>query len=109
MNADSADPTTFDCTTCGACCASFRVSFYWAEGAANGLPENLTERLNDRFSCMAGTNSSAPRCVALQGRIGESAACSVYDQRSSTCREVQPGDAQCRKARLRHGLSPLGA
>ena len=71
MNADSADPTTFDCTTCGACCASFRVSFYWAEGAANGLPENLTERLNDRFSCMAGTNSSAPRCVALQGRIGE--------------------------------------
>jgi Fe-S-cluster containining protein len=93
--------------SCGACCASFRVSFYWAEAEANGLPENLTERLNDRFSCMAGTNSEAPRCAALQGTVGESAVCTAYAQRPSPCREVQPGDVQCLKARAKHGLPAL--
>ena len=107
MNADSADPATFDCMSCGACCASFRVSFYFAEAEANGLSPSLTERLNDRFSCMAGTNSGAPRCQALAGVVGESAVCTVYAQRPSPCREVQPGDAQCLNARAKHGLRPL--
>lgn len=33
--------------------------------------------------------------------------CSVYPQRPSPCREVQPGDEKCNKARDRHGLDPL--
>jgi uncharacterized protein len=95
------------CTSCGACCASFRVSFYFAEALANNLPDSLVERIDDRFSCMAGTNHPEPRCMALTGRIGESVACSVYQARTGTCREVQPGDEQCLKARSRHGLSAL--
>jgi Fe-S-cluster containining protein len=93
--------------TCGACCASFRVSFYFAEAMANNLPDNTVERINERFSCMAGTNSVNPRCMALQGTVGESAICSVYAQRPSPCREVQPGDSQCVKARAKHGLPAL--
>lgn len=33
------------CMTCGACCACFRVSFYWAEGddASGRVPASLTE------------------------------------------------------------------
>ncbi|ENJ4382725.1 YkgJ family cysteine cluster protein, partial [Salmonella enterica] len=33
------------CMTCGACCAYFRVSFYWAEGddASGRVPASLTE------------------------------------------------------------------
>lgn len=107
MNADSAGPAVFDCTTCGACCASFRVSFYFAEAKANDLPDTVVERINERFSCMAGTNSATPRCTALQGAVGKSAVCSVYAQRPSPCREVQPGDPQCLNARAKHGLPPL--
>jgi len=90
------------CMSCGACCASFRVSFYWAE--ASGLPDALTERVSPLYSCMAGTHSKTPRCAALQGEVGGAVACSVYAQRPSPCREVVAGDAKCLTARQRHGL-----
>lgn len=92
------------CQACGACCASFRVSFYWAEAEARGLPAEFTEQLNPWMNCMAGTNRRAPRCVALAGTIGAEVGCRAYDQRPEPCREVQPGDGQCLKARARHGL-----
>lgn len=95
------------CLSCGACCASFRVSFYWAEAEALGLPEELVEMVNHHYSCMAGTNSSTPYCLALQGDIGVLVACSVYASRPSPCHEVQSGDAQCQKARQKHALPQL--
>lgn len=95
------------CTRCGACCASFRVSFYWAEALEQGLPEDLYEPLSSTLACMKGTHSKAPRCIALAGHIGQSVCCTVYDQRTSPCREVQVADAQCQKARMRHGLTRL--
>lgn len=101
------DPEPSACTRCGACCASFRVSFYFAEAHANNLSDAHIERLNDRFSCMAGTNAPAPRCNALAGTLGESVACRVYPARPSPCREVQPGDERCLTARAKHGLPPL--
>lgn len=95
------------CLTCGACCATFRVSFYWAESAATGLPERLTEQVNLFYSCMAGTNQPSPRCRALEGTIGVQVACGVYSQRTSPCKELQAGDEKCNKARAKHGLPPL--
>lgn len=93
------------CISCGACCATYRVSFYWTEGLA--LPPALTERLTPHLGCMAGTSSKAPHCRALQGQVGASSGCSVYAQRPSPCRELQMGDAQCQRARAHHGLAPL--
>ena len=102
------DPATSSpCQACGACCASFRVSFYWAEAQANGIPPELTEQVTPTFSCMAGTNSRTPRCQALQGTIGQHLTCRIYAQRPSPCREVQPGDEQCAKARALHAMQPL--
>lgn len=105
----SSAPATNPCQACGACCASFRVSFYWADGEARGLPAELTEQLNPWFSCMAGTNRRAPHCVALDGTLGIDVGCRVYLQRPEPCREVQAGDSQCLKARAHHGLPPLSA
>ncbi|EER5964904.1 YkgJ family cysteine cluster protein, partial [Escherichia coli] len=36
------------CMTCGACCAFFRVSFYWAEAddAGGKVPVSLTEQIS---------------------------------------------------------------
>ena len=93
------------CTQCGACCASYRVSFYWAEALV--LPDSLTQQLNATYSCMTGTNSDMPRCQALQGTVGNAVSCNVYAQRPSPCREVQPGDEKCNTARARDGLAPL--
>lgn len=95
------------CQTCGACCAYFRVSFYWAEAndAPGGtVPVELTESLTPHMRCMQGTNSKSPRCTALGGEIGQEVACQIYPLRSSSCQELQLGDEKCLKARLAHGL-----
>lgn len=97
-----------ECQSCGACCAFYRVSFYWTEAddAPGGtVPVGLTEQVNAHRRCMQGTASRQPRCVALQGVVGQSVSCGIYAQRSSTCKEVMPGDAQCLKARAGLGLA----
>ena len=86
---------------------TYRVSFYWADADARGLPAMLTERVNAHLSCMAGTNAKAPHCAALQAGPGGRFACSIYEQRPEPCREVQIGDDKCRHARARHGLAAL--
>ncbi|MCV9877369.1 YkgJ family cysteine cluster protein [Brenneria izbisi] len=108
------------CMRCGACCAYFRVSFYWAEADDGGgcVPAQLTEPLSPFLRCMAGTNSKKPRCSALEGKIGGSVSCSIYINRPSPCREFvqsrvkefgvngQITDA-CSRARAYYGLPPL--
>ncbi|GGD03510.1 YkgJ family cysteine cluster protein [Halopseudomonas salina] len=108
--------TPSPCLNCGACCATFRVSFYWGETDATegGLvPGHLTEQISPHLSCMQGTNQPIPRCTALLGTVGEGVRCNIYEQRSSSCREFawhgedgQP-NADCQRARARHGLPPL--
>lgn len=110
------------CLSCGACCANFRVSFYWRETSADPqgtVPEDLTEPLNDFYACMGGTNRKEPYCVALNGLVGKQVSCVIYPQRSSTCREfgihwvrgrlfVNSLELErCNQARLVHGLPPL--
>jgi Fe-S-cluster containining protein len=103
------------CLSCGACCAAFRVSFYWAEAddAPGGwVPAALTERLDPHLRCMRGTNARRPRCEQLTGEI-PGATCRIYGNRPSPCRELEPWDAegrvtpQCTKARALHGLPAL--
>ncbi|UJD89747.1 YkgJ family cysteine cluster protein [Rahnella aquatilis] len=103
------------CMTCGACCAYFRVSFYWAESEEAGgcVPQALTEQVTPFLSCMQGTNSKTPRCVALEGEVGHAVSCSVYLNRPTPCREFdQSGlngvtNAACDRARAQYGLPPL--
>lgn len=103
------------CMHCGACCAYFRVSFYWAELRAGGgnVPDDMAEKLNDFMACMKGTNDKHPRCMNLKGEIGECVACSAYDNRPSPCREFQQSwedgfqNEACDKARAAYGLPPL--
>lgn len=103
------------CLSCGACCAAYRVSFYWAEGRSGGgaVPDELTEQVAPFRAAMAGTNQAVPRCAALLGTVGEGVRCSIYDDRPSPCRELQASwedgtpDDKCDRARVRHGLPPL--
>lgn len=103
------------CLSCGACCASFRVSFYWVELQDSGgvVPDDQTERVNLHRACMKGTNQAEPRCVALAGKVGEQVHCTIYDNRPSPCRDFSCNDEvgkyneSCDKARAKFGLPPL--
>jgi Fe-S-cluster containining protein len=104
------------CLRCGACCASFRVAFYWAEAAPHtpeGIPEHLTRKLDPLRVAMDGTDQPQPRCVALRGSIGIDAHCGEYARRPSPCHALKPAwedgqpSPQCDRARQRHGLPAL--
>ncbi|HAW39296.1 MAG TPA: YkgJ family cysteine cluster protein, partial [Pseudomonas sp.] len=47
------------CLTCGACCAYFRVSFYFGEcvSAGGAVPDHLTVQVSPFHVAMLGTDS----------------------------------------------------
>lgn len=110
------------CLRCGACCAHYRVSFYWreADDTPDGtVPLALTEDITPFYRCMRGTNQPTPHCIALTGEPGQDVACSIYARRPSPCREFgvqwrdgwlfydEDGLARCNAARRAFGLPPL--
>jgi Fe-S-cluster containining protein len=104
------------CLRCGACCAHFRVSFYWSEAdsAAGGCtPAELSVQLTPFLIAMRGTERSPPRCAALEGGIGKRVRCAIHPLRPSPCRDFRPSwvdgprSERCDRARAAHGLPPL--
>lgn len=97
------------CLTCGACCASFRVDFAVDEMQAMGgtVPNGLAVEVTSSTCRMRGTDHVPARCAALTGKVGEKAACGIYEWRPSPCREFEAGDDACNRARMRHGMQPL--
>lgn len=104
------------CLACGACCAHYRVSFYWSEAEpflGGTVPAEYTERLNPWRAVMRGTSASPVRCAALEGEVGKAVRCTIYSRRPSPCHELEPWEVDgqpstaCSKARAAHGLPPL--
>lgn len=97
------------CLTCGACCHEYRVEFpvYELQSMGGSVPDALAHEVNGNRWRMNGTGQRPVRCVALVGRCGEQSVCSIYAQRSSTCRSFEMGSERCSEARQRHGLPPL--
>lgn len=110
------------CESCGACCAYFRVSFYWGEsdGEKNGtVPAELIEDVSPFLQAMKGTNQQHPHCIALEGEVGHLVRCKIYEYRPSTCQDFgvhwQDGVAhidhedlvRCNQARADFGLPEL--
>lgn len=101
------------CLHCGACCAAFRVDFHPAEIAGGafawgaGVPAAWTHPLTPHMVRLHGTDAQPPRCIALQGHVGEQVACTIYAARPSPCREFETAHPACNQARRRHGLPPL--
>lgn len=105
------------CQSCGACCAAFRVDFHRSECASattSGVPLEMVVLVVGNTFRMKGTDEASPRCVALRGEIGEEVGCAIYADRPSPCHEFNPyaalgiADDACARARMRHGLAPLG-
>ncbi len=107
------DPVMSDslhpCLTCGACCASFRVDFAIEELDERGgrVPAGLAVEVNGSTCRMRGTDHAPARCAALTGKVGEQAACGIYEWRPAPCREFEAGSHACGIARMRHGMQPV--
>lgn len=106
------------CLSCGACCACFRVSFYWGESdtAPGGyVPTELTQPISPYRAAMRGTDQAEPRCVALKGQVGIEVSCNIHPKRPSPCREFNASWEQnvfneaCDRARQKYQLAPLAA
>ena len=110
------------CLSCGACCAFFRVSFYWGEttdSTEGTVPAHLTEDVAPFFRAMKGSNQKNPRCIALEGEVGNFVRCSIYEKRSSSCCEFgikfvngqvfasMEDYERCTHARAQWGLAPI--
>lgn len=101
--------TLHPCVTCGACCHNYRVEFpiYELLSMGGSVPDELTHVVNGNRVRMNGTAQFPVRCEALIGACGEQSLCSIYEQRSSTCRNFEFDTDRCHEARARHGLPPL--
>ncbi|MGZ9707531.1 YkgJ family cysteine cluster protein [Pseudomonas sp. GNP013] len=105
------------CLNCGACCSYFRVSFFWGECASSGgtVPDDLVVQINPTRVAMIGTDQKPARCCSLEGEVGKGTSCSIYELRSSPCREFDASWSQgeqnvdCDAARAAFGLLPLEA
>jgi Fe-S-cluster containining protein len=118
------EPEPNPCISCGACCAHFRVSFYFGELAGESddsedsggwVPIELTSKVNDFRAAMKGTELGNGRCIALRGEVGRAGvSCSIYDKRPTTCREFNAWqsdgtpDPDCQRLRALRGLPVLG-
>lgn len=105
------------CLSCGACCSHFRVSFFWGECASSGgtVPDDLVVQINPTRVAMIGTDQKPVRCCSLEGEVGKGTSCSIYERRSSPCREFEASwhegiyNVDCDAARAAFGLPPLEA
>jgi len=77
------------------------------------VPEALADEETTSTCRMRGTDRSAPRCIALVGKVGESVKCGIYEHRPDPCREFAAHglygiqNEACNQARARHGLPRL--
>ena len=76
----------------------------WKIGRKDGQANLQVPKTN---LAMVATNQKNPRCIALQGTIGEQVSCGMYELRSTSCKEVQVADVQCNKARIAHNMIPF--
>jgi len=98
--------TVSPCQTCGACCS---YSSEWPRFTTESdeeiarLPRMLIDDEAGRMHC------HGDRCAALEGEVGISTSCAVYEDRPVVCRACEPGDDACSIARAYFGLPVLAA
>ncbi|EJN19712.1 putative Fe-S oxidoreductase [Pseudomonas sp. GM79] len=77
------------------------------------MPDELVAPISPSRVAMLGTDCKPTRCVGLVGEVGSTVQCSIYDQRSSTCREFDASwatgevNVDCDAARAAFGLPAL--
>jgi len=94
----------YDCGSCGACCHVFIVDVTDYEAAS--IPEEFLD-VDKHGGYVMGTKSKnqegCGECAAHDGEMGVSSRCTIYEERSVTCRDFG-SKSDCDRARYRAGL-----
>jgi Fe-S-cluster containining protein len=85
----------FDCKSCGACCC-FKWSWPVLKRDRSDAINIPKEMVRSDFPLMKTIDN---RCIALDGKVGQSVCCKIYDDRPNSCRQFEPGSHLCREAR----------
>jgi Fe-S-cluster containining protein len=65
------------------------------------------------MNSMRGTEIASPYCASLEGKVGESVSCAIYENRPSPCRKFAASyengleNLDCNRARAGKGLAAL--
>lgn len=79
------------------------------------MPDDLVVQINPTRVAMIGTDQKPARCCSLEGEVGKGTRCTIYEQRSSPCREFEASwdqgvqNVDCDAARAAFGLPALQA
>ena len=90
---------TFDCMKCGACCSAFEVRFL----GPHSVNEKYYIKINPTVSELK--KDSNMRCCALEGDVGKSVKCSIYEDRPSVCSNFENGGERCIALRKRLSIT----
>jgi len=87
-----------DCQTCGACCDHFEVVDVYPDDTNFGYLKSadLLRKTEYGFYAMKSISEGDNRCIALEGTVGESVRCTIYDNRPRGCRIFEQDSAICR-------------
>lgn len=99
-----------DCLDCGVCCASVlcvQVSktdstpeeAFWEIKIKGKNREILVDKMMRR-------DSESGFCVALEGELGKSISCRIYENRPELCRLFDAGSDKCHALRRAYGIEP---
>ena len=108
-----------DCQACGCCCISTwdaEAYVYMDDADIRRLKmafsprkvERLVACEDDIYERGLGTKMNEQghiTCVALNGAVGASCSCGIYEARPRACREFEPGSEVCLAAREEFGIS----
>jgi Fe-S-cluster containining protein len=104
-----------NCQECGACCRALpswegpniyvRLNRYELERFTAKERKAHVVDFKDEYGAVAALGMIDRRCSALDGEIGCSVSCQVYENRPEICREFQPNSDQCLGARDEAGLT----
>lgn len=103
-----------DCLQCGVCCrqASDGRILVPAEDIVRwkrtGRHDIAAQLVDGHFGEMAFAHTPEGACVHL-GTSASPHACSIYEERGTTCREFERGSWQCHEFRRDAGLEPRRA
>lgn len=95
-----------DCVTCGVCCSlplvvtvprgnEDRLNAYWEVTVEDVVVERVI-----------GRDLETGRCVNLEGTLGESIGCRIYENRPNICRIFEAGSDRCLEYRRMYGIDP---
>lgn len=99
-----------DCQQCGACCSFGEQWIEVTQADYERLPHSLFVEPAIEEGDWPGElppytmRTRNDRCVALQGDIGRSCTCLIYERRPEICRRFERGSPECAYLLGHHGL-----